>query len=194
MLDIQLLSVQVGTAQLMRAGHRNVLSAIGKTAVTGPVLASPLGLAGDMQADLTVHGGVDKAVYAYPATHYAFWRQKRQEHGASLFDEELPHGFAGENLSLDGLLEADAFIGDALHFPHCVMRITEPREPCFKFNAVMGFAHAAKAMAQSGRCGFYLAVLQGGPIEAGETARLVPGPRRESVAQAFAKRMGRRGP
>ncbi|APW40991.1 sulfurase [Rhodoferax koreense] len=192
MPDIQLLGIQVGTARPLRAGHRKVSSAIGKTAVDGPLLAGPLGLAGDMQADLAVHGGPDKAVYAYPAAHYAFWRQQRLDHGASLFDETLPHGFVGENLSIDGLLEDAAFIGDELHFPQCTLRITAPREPCFKFNAVMGFSQAAKAMVQSGRCGFYLAVTRPGPIAAGETARLVTGPRRTSVALAFAASMARR--
>ncbi len=191
---VQLHSVNLGTAKPLRAGRRTILSAIGKTAQADPVLVGLLGLAGDMQADLSVHGGVDKAVYAYPATHYAFWRQQRQDHGVSLFDEALPYGFVGENLSIDGLLEDDVFIGDELHFPNCALRITAPREPCFKFNAVMGFAQAAKLMAQSGHCGFYLAMLRPGPISAGEQARLVCGPRRQSIAQAFAQRMDRRGP
>lgn len=187
-----LLSLNIGTAQPLRAGHRTVLSAIGKTAVTGPVLAGPLGLAGDMQADLRVHGGVDKAVYAYPAAHYAFWREQRQAHGASLFDEELPFGFAGENLSIDGVLEHEVFVGDTLHFPHCVLRVTTPREPCFKFNAVMGFAQAARRMAEAGCCGFYLAVQTPGPIETGQVFTLVHGPRRVSIADAFAALCGRR--
>ena len=193
MANVRLLSVNIGTPKPLRAGHRTVLSAIGKSPVDDAVLAGPLGLAGDAQADLRVHGGVGKAVYAYPAEHYAFWQNQRREHGVSLFDEALPFGFMGENLSIEGLLEEDAFIGDELHFPQCRLRITEPREPCFKFNAVMGFAQASKAMAHSGFCGFYLAVVSAGPIKAGETAQLVPGPRELCVADAFAARMGRPG-
>ncbi|MDB5848357.1 MAG: sulfurase [Rhodoferax sp.] len=193
MANVILRSVNIGTPRPLRAGHRTVSSAIGKSPVAGAVLAGPLGLAGDAQADPSVHGGVNKAVYAYPAAHYAFWQEQRSEHGVSLFDEALPFGFMGENLSLDGLLEVDAFIGDELHFPGCRLRITEPREPCFKFNAVMGFAQASKAMAHSGFCGFYLAVLQPGQIASGEEARVVPGPRARCVADAFAARMGRPG-
>ncbi|MBW8464018.1 MAG: MOSC domain-containing protein [Acidovorax sp.] len=123
-------------------GERSILSAIGKTPVTGPVALGPLGLAGDEQADLSVHGGLAKAVYAYPAVHYAFWQAQRRERGVSLFDEALPPGFLGENLTIDGPLEGDVFVGDEWHFPDCLLRVTAPREPCFKFAAVMGFAQA----------------------------------------------------
>jgi hypothetical protein len=95
-------SVNVGVARPLMAGGRRVLSGIGKQAVVGPVAVGRLGLAGDEQADLSVHGGLDKAVYAYPAEHAAFWQARRQEHGVSLFHEVLPPGFWGENLSLEG--------------------------------------------------------------------------------------------
>jgi MOSC domain-containing protein YiiM len=133
-----------------------------------------------------VHGGLDKAVYAYPAVHYAFWQTQRRERGVSLFDEPLPPGFLGENLTVEGLLEQDVYVGDRLHFPDCVLRVTAPREPCYKFNAVMGFPQAARAMAIAGCCGYYLAVEQPGSIAAGQTATLVPGQRGLSIAQAFA--------
>lgn len=192
MPQFKLLSIQVGTPRPLRAGQRKVLSAIGKTAAAGRVPVGTLGLVGDTQADLRVHGGLDKAVYAYPAEHYGFWRAQRQAHGASLFDEELPFGFVGENLSIEGLLEDDVFVGDTLHFPECVLRVTAPREPCFKFNAVMGFAQAARAMAQAGCCGFYLAVDSPGSIEADQLFTLAHGPRRMSIANAFAALCGRR--
>ena len=104
----------------------------------------------------------------------------------SLFDEALPPGFMGENLTIDGPLEHDVFVGDEWHFPHCVLRVTAPREPCFKFNAVMGFAQAGRAMALAGCCGYYLAVDQPGTLAAGETATVVPGQRGLSIAQALA--------
>lgn len=178
--------VNVSTAQPLSIEGRRILSAIGKHPVAGPVAVGRMGLAGDEQADPTVHGGLSKAVYAYPQEHLPFWRAQRQQHGVSLFDEVLPPGFMGESLSLHGLLETDVWVGDTLHFPHCVLRVTEPRQPCYKFNAVMGFNQAGKAMAQSGFCGFYLAVAEPGTLLAGDTFELQPGPRALGIAQAFA--------
>ncbi|SEA02595.1 MOSC domain-containing protein [Acidovorax soli] len=183
---LQLHSVNVGTAQPVRIGERRILTAIGKSATPGPVAVGPLGLAGDEQADLSVHGGLAKAVYAYPAVHYAFWQAQRRERGISPLDETLPPGFLGENLTVSGLLEQEVFVGDRLHFPDCVLRVTAPREPCYKFAAVMGFAQAGRAMALAGCCGYYLAVEQPGSLAAGQTATLVPGQRGLSIAQAFA--------
>lgn len=182
----RLRSVNVGAARPLLAGGRRFLSGIGKQAVTGPVAVGRLGLAGDEQADLSVHGGLDKAVYAYPAEHAAFWQARRREHGVSLFDELLPPGFVGENLSLEGMLEPQVWVGDELHFPACVLRVTAPREPCFKFNAVMGYAQAARDMSLAGCCGFYLAVDVPGSIAAGQTFTLVPGRRALGIPQAFA--------
>lgn len=191
MLPMQILSLNIGQAAPLDVGGRRILSAIGKRSVVGPVAVSTLGLAGDEQADPSVHGGPGKAVYAYPTEHMAFWQAQRREHGVSLFDEPLPPGFMGENLSLSGLLEADAWVGDELHFPDCVLRVSEPRQPCFKFNAVMGFAQASKRMAQSGFCGFYLSVVKAGPLEAGQGFELHPGSRQLSIAQAFAGKRGK---
>jgi len=179
-------SVNLGAARPLMAGGRRVLSGIGKQAVAGPVAVARLGLAGDEQADLSVHGGLDKAVYAYPAEHAAFWQARRQENGVSLFDEALPGGFVGENLTLQGLLEPQVWVGDELHFPDCVLRVTAPREPCFKFNAIMGYPQAARDMVLSGRSGFYLAVDVPGTIEAGQAFTLVPGRRALGIPQALA--------
>ncbi len=181
-------SVNVGVAGPLMAGGRRVLSGIGKQAVAGTVAVGRLGLAGDEQADLSVHGGLDKAVYAYPAEHAAFWQARRQEHGVSLFHEVLPPGFWGENLSLEGLVESQVWVGDELHFPDCVLRVTAPREPCYKFNAVMGYPQAARDMVLAGCCGFYLAVSQPGTIAAGQPFTLVPGRRALDLPQAFAAR------
>lgn len=163
-----------------------MLSGIGKAAQTGAVPVGRLGLLGDEQADLCIHGGISKAVYAYPQEHYAFWQMRRRGLGISLFDEPLTSGFVGENLTLTGLLESKVWIGDELHFPHCVLRVTEPRQPCGKFNAVMGYSQAALDMALQGCCGFYLAVDEPGTVAAGEAFTLVPGKRALSVAEAFA--------
>lgn len=181
----QLLSLQTACARHVLIQGRKVLTAIHKQAVTGPVSVLPLGLQGDEQADLSVHGGLDKAVYAYPTEHYAFWQQARQEAGLADIDATLPWGSMGENLSITGLLEAQVWVGDVLKFPHCALRVTQPREPCYKFNAAMGFASAAKLMAQNGCCGFYLAVDEPGSLQAGEAFELLPGPRRLGIPEMF---------
>lgn len=119
-----LLSIQVARARRVLIDGRAILSAIHKLPVTGAVLVGPLGLAGDDQADLSVHGGLDKAVYAYPAEHYPFWRAVRATAGLSAIDDTLPYGSVGENLTLQGVLEADVWVGDVLRFAHCALRVT----------------------------------------------------------------------
>jgi MOSC domain-containing protein YiiM len=188
---MQLVSVSVGKASKLHTSGRNVLSAIGKRAISGAVPVQPLGLLGDEQADLSVHGGLEKAVYAYPLEHYAFWRAARREAGVSLFDEDLPHGFMGENLTISGLLETDVYVGDVLHFPNCTLRVEAPREPCFKFAAVMGFASSGKLMVQEARCGFYLSVAEPGSLHAGESFSVTPGARRLSMADAIRAKMAK---
>jgi MOSC domain-containing protein YiiM len=181
----QLLSMQTGQVRPLMVGGRKLVSAIGKTTVFGPIEVGVLGLAGDEQADLSVHGGLNKAAYALPSEHLAWWQAQRQTHGTTMFEETLAPGYLGENLSLQGLLEQDLFIGDRLDFGDVVFRITQPREPCGKFNAAMGYALAAKDMVQSGRCGFYLAVEQTGFLQAGATCQLLPGSRSTRVTEAL---------
>ena len=188
---MQLLSVQIGTARRVKIGDRSVLTAGAKQAVVGQVPVMPLGLMGDEQADLSVHGGLEKAVYAYPAEHYAFWKDQRQQAGLSLIDDSLPYGTLGENLTLTGLLETDVWAGDILQFPNCALRVSVPREPCYKFNAAIGFARASKVMAQTGFCGFYLRVQTPGSIAAGEAFELITGPRTASIPQLFAAKMAK---
>ena len=186
---LQLLGVQIGQARKALIGGRAVLTAIRKTAVTGPVAVKPLGLQGDEQADPSVHGGLDKAIYAYPSEHYAYWQAQRSLAGLSDIDDQLAFGAMGENLTLCGLLERDVWVGDVLEFAHCTLRVDQPREPCFKFNAAMGYKTAVKDMAQSGFCGFYLSVDQPGQLQAGEAFVLHPGPRRVSIPERFDAKM-----
>jgi MOSC domain-containing protein YiiM len=183
---VRVVSVNTGALRTLRIGSRNVLSGIGKTSVEGSVAVMPLGLMGDHQADLSVHGGLDKAVYAYPVEHYAFWEAQRQQHGANLFTESLPPGSVGENLTLEGLLETDVWIGDLLHFPGCSLRVTAPREPCYKFNAVMGLQEAGRLMMEQLCPGFYMSVARPGTIEVGQAFRLEHGTRGLRVSEAFA--------
>ena len=183
-------SVQLGVARKVQsAGGRTVLTAIHKTPVVGPVDVRALGLLGDEQADLSVHGGLEKAVYAYPQEHYPFWQEQRARAGLTAIDPDLPPGSMGENLTLSGLLESALWVGDVLEFELCTLRVTEPREPCFKFNLAMGFNTAVRAMAQSGRCGFYLAVQRPGSLVAGASFVLRPGPRRVSISERFNAKM-----
>lgn len=184
-MTCRLISVQTGQARRIQVGARSMLSAMGKRGVDGPVPVMLLGLLGDEQADLSIHGGLEKAVYAYPAEHYAFWREARRQAGVSGIDDSLPHGSLGENLTIEGLLESQVWAGDVLRFAHCELQVRIPREPCGKLNAALGFNGAVRAMAQSGLCGFYLSVLTPGTLCAGESFELLPGRRSESISRLF---------
>lgn len=186
-------SVNVGRARPLQVGGRRILSAIGKRPVAGRQRVGPLGLEGDEQADLSIHGGLSKAVYAYPGEHFGFWRTVRAQAGVSLWgdEEEVGPGMVGENLTLAGLLEAEAHVGDVLVFADCELAVSEPRIPCGKFAAVMGFPQAVALMKESAWCGFYLAVKTPGTIAAGQPFRLVPGPREVGIVELFRARVGR---
>ena len=183
------LSVNISRAEARQIDGRAVLTAIGKRSVAGPVGVRPLGLAGDEQADLTVHGGLSKAVYAYPSEHLAFWQTVRAQAGVAGWNDAVPPGLMGENLTIAGLLEDDAFIGDVWRFPHCELAVSEPRFPCFKFTAAMGFKHATKLMSANGWCGFYLAVRTRGLISAGDAFEIVPGQREVGITELFRARV-----
>ena len=188
-MTTRLLSVNIAPAQALMINAEPVMTGIVKRGVAGSVEVQPLGLAGDEQADLTVHGGLSKAVYAYPVEHYPFWQTVRAQARVAAWGEALPFGAMGENLTLSGLLETDVFIGDVLRFPGCELAVSEPRFPCFKFNAAMGFKHASKLMTANAWCGFYLAVRQPGVIAAGESFELVPGPREVGISELFRARV-----
>lgn len=185
---IKILSVNIARAQLLLIQGRSVLSAIGKQPVAGPVAVGDLGLAGDEQADPSVHGGLSRAVYAYPVLHYAFWQTVRAQAKAAEPGAVIAHGFMGENLTLEGIDESRLWIGDRLRLPGCELAVSEPRRPCFKFNAVMGFPQASKLMNQSGYCGAYLAVMRAGQVQAGDEVELIPGPREVNLRDLFVAR------
>jgi MOSC domain-containing protein YiiM len=187
----QLLSVQLGLARRVKIGERSILTAFGKQSVLHDVPVMPLGLVGDEQADLSIHGGLEKAVYAYPSEHYPYWLAMRRQAGLGQIDDSLPHGSLGENLTLQGLLESDVWAGDVLQFPGCALRVTLPREPCYKLTAAMGFAQASREMAKTGFCGFYLAVDRPGTLRAGESFELLAGRRSVSIATLFAARLAK---
>lgn len=186
---MKILSVNTARSEKRLIQGRTVPTAIGKRAVAGRVAVLPLGLEGDEQADPTVHGGLSKAIYAYPAAHYPFWQGVRAQASVAAAGDVLPPGFMGENLTIDGLLEQHLWIGDRLRLPGCVLAVSEPRQPCFKFNAVMGFNQASKLMAQSGYSGSYLAVIEPGVVCAGDEVALLPGPREVNLRELFMARM-----
>ncbi len=191
--ELRILSVNVAAARSVMIRGRQVATAIGKRPVEGAVAVAPLGLAGDEQADLSVHGGLSKAVYAYAAGQLEFWSRERHRAfdargQAGLIDAAVGPGGVGENLTIEGLDEASWWIGDVLELPGCVLVVSEPRFPCFKFNAVMGFDEAARLMVREGNCGAYLSVAQPGRVCAGDVARLVPGPRALRLIDAFRAR------
>ena len=163
---IKVLSVNVGLPKQIVSGEKTVTTGIFKTPVSGQVKVNKLNLDGDAQADLSVHGGPNKAVYAYPSEHYAFWKSEFP-------DRALPWGMFGENLTLDGLLENDAHIGDHFRIGTAVLMVTQPRTPCYKLGIKFGCEGMMARFLASGRTGFYFAVAGEGEIRAGDTAELV---------------------
>ena len=189
-----LLSVQIGLARRIKIGERSILTAYGKQAVTDAVPVMPLGLMGDEQADLSIHGGLEKAIYAYSSEHYPRWQAARRDAGLGDIDgtdDRLPGGSLGENLTLEGLLETDVWAGDVLRFPHCELRVTLPREPCYKLNAAMGFSGASRYMARTGFCGFYLAVQTPGFLRSGDSFTVIAGRRGVSIPTMFAAKLAK---
>lgn len=185
---MRVLQVCTGRANEVTIGPRRVLTAAAKRPREGAVEVHPLGLEGDEQADLTVHGGRSKAVYAYPSEHHPFWRTVRAQARVSPWDEPLAPGLFGENLLLEGVTEDGLWIGDRLQLPGCQLAVSEPRFPCFKFNAAMGFPQASKLMVQSGFCGAYLGVIEPGSVRAGDAIELLPGPREVNLRDLFKSR------
>ncbi len=125
-----------------------------------------LNLDGDQQADLTVHGGVSKAVYAYPSEHYGYWR-------AELPGVDLPWGMFGENFTTEGLLEEAAYIGDRFRIGEAEVMVTEPRMPCYKLGIKFGRADIIKRFLASRRTGFYFAVAREGMVSAGDAIEFI---------------------
>ena len=163
---MQVISVNVGRPKEYEWRGQHILTAIFKSPVEGPVAVGRLNLEGDEQADLTVHGGVDKAVYAYPQEHYAYWRSQ-------LLDYSLGPGNFGENLTLAGFLEDDIHIGDRVQIGTAVFTVTQPRSPCYKLGVRFNREDMSKRFYESRRFGFYLRVLREGMLQAGADVTVV---------------------
>lgn len=162
----KLISVNVGMPREVKWKSKIVTTAIFKEPVEGRVTALTLNLEGDSQADLSVHGGPSKAVYAYPSEHYAAWRSE-------LDDMELPWGIFGENLTVEGLLEDTVRIGDRLSTGTVTFQVTEPRVPCYKLAVRFDRPDVVRLMNQNGRTGFYLRVLEEGFVETGDNIDVI---------------------
>ena len=173
---MELISVNVGGPRDVAWRGRTVRTSIWKTPVAGRVRVARLNLEGDRQSDLSVHGGPDKAVYAYPAEHYPFWRRELPE-------VDFPWGAFGENLTTSGLREDEVCVGDHVRCGTVELLVTQPRLPCYKLGIRADRADMVKRFQQSGRTGFYLAVLREGDLAAGDALELVAtGEDRVSVA------------
>jgi MOSC domain-containing protein YiiM len=162
----KIVSVNVGLPREIQWRGKTVRTSIFKAPVAGPVMARRLNLDGDQQSDLTVHGGFEKAVYAYPSEHYGYWREK-------LPGVDLPWGAFGENFTTKGLLEDAVHIGDTLRAGSAEFVVTQPRMPCFKLGVRFDRPDMVKRFLRSGRTGFYLAVAREGEVAAGDVVTLV---------------------
>ena len=158
---MQLASVNVGLPQEIDWHGRAVRTSIWKSPVEGRVRVMSLNLEGDQQSDLSVHGGADKAVYAYPSEHYEYWT-------GELPGRELPWGAFGENFTTEGLLEPNVRIGDRIRIGSAEFVVTQPRMPCFKLGIRFGRDDMVKRFLRSRRTGFYLAVLREGEVARGD--------------------------
>ena len=176
---MNLISVNVGRPREITHGGQTVTTGIFKVPVAGAVFLRRLNLDGDGQADLRVHGGLDKAVYAYPFEHYAFWARELGQHG-------FPYGQFGENFTIQGLLEDEACIGDVFRIGEAQVQVTQPRSPCFKLGIRMGDEGFPARFAAANRTGFYLRVLEEGRVAAGDAIeRIEPATGSMTVREVF---------
>lgn len=163
---MRIVSVNVGLPRTILWKGRRVETGIFKEPVEGRCMVKRLNLDGDQQADLTVHGGADKAVYAYPLEHYDFWRN-------FLGTTDLPPGAFGENLTVEGLTEESVHIGDRLQIGSTELVVTQPRQPCYKLAAKFGRTDIVRRFLESGYSGFYLAVRQSGDVGQGDAVQVI---------------------
>ena len=162
---MKLISVNVGLPRGVIWKGKSVTTSIFKDPIEGRVNLRSLNLDGDRQSDLTVHGGVDKAVYAYPSEHYDYWRRE-------LPGVQLPWGMFGENLTVAGLFEDEVNVGDEFRIGSAELKVTEPRLPCYKLAVKFGRDDMIKRFLESRRTGFYFAVVQEGEVGAEDSIEL----------------------
>ncbi len=158
---MKLVSVNVGLPRTLNWGGATFQTGIFKHPVAGRVMLRTTNLDGDRQADLSVHGGRNKAAYGYPSEHYATWN-------AELPDAVRAWGAFGENFTTEGLLETAVFIGDRYRIGSAVVMVTTPRQPCYKLAAKFQRDDIVERFTRSGRSGFYFSVVEEGEVGAGD--------------------------
>jgi MOSC domain-containing protein YiiM len=163
---MKIISINVGRPQLVIWNGEPVSTGIFKEPLAGRVMLRTLNLDGDRQADLTVHGGPEKAVYAYPAEHYDFWKRE-------LPDMDLPWGMFGENFTTEGMSETEINVGDKFRVGSAELMATQPRMPCYKLGIRFGRTDIIKRFLMSERSGIYFSVLKEGEVGAGDEFELL---------------------
>jgi MOSC domain-containing protein YiiM len=166
MAQPKVVSVNVGRPREVTWKGIQVSTGIFKTPVEGPIDVKRLNLGDDQQADLSVHGGPDKAIYGYPSEHYGYWRQQ-------LPQADLPWGAFGENLTTEGLLEDQIHIGDRLRIGTALLVVTQPRVPCYKLTIRFDRDDMIKRFIASHTSGFYFRVIEEGRLAAGDPIEIV---------------------
>ncbi|MDQ2794259.1 MAG: MOSC domain-containing protein [Bacteroidota bacterium] len=163
---MQLISVNIAEPSDVEWQGKTVRTSIFKQPVGGPIQVLADSLAGDGQADLRHHGGADKAVYAYPAEHWAYW-------SAQLPPEKLVPGAFGENLTTAGLLESEVRLGDCFRVGSAILKAMQPRVPCFKLNVRLDDDQMVRRFQRAGRSGIYFSIVQPGTVQAGDSIELL---------------------
>jgi MOSC domain-containing protein YiiM len=179
MSEARVISVNVGQPREVQFRGSSILTGIFKQPVASRVTVHELSLAGDRQADLTVHGGRDKAIYCYPVEHYPYW-------AAELPGTDLPYGMFGENLTTEGLDETAVYIGDQYRVGSAVLQVTQPRTPCYKLGIKFGRSDMIERFWSSHRSGLYFSVIAEGELGAGDLIeRTAIGPGEVSIAEVL---------
>jgi MOSC domain-containing protein YiiM len=164
--SVKLVSLNVARPRLVVYNGRTINTGIFKRPVSGPVQLRTLNLDGDRQADLSVHGGINKAVYGYPSEHYPFWRKE-------LPDVDLPWGMFGENFTTSGLAEDELHVGDRFQIGSSILMVRQPRTPCYKLAAKFQRDDMPERFLLSDRSGFYFSVEQEGSVAAEDDFQLL---------------------
>ena len=158
---MKILSINVSEPQKVTFNGKELITSIYKKPVSNKVRVSSQGIEGDRQADLTVHGGYDKAVYAYSHMHYQTWSEK-------LNSDFKEYGLVGENLTIDDFDEGKINIGDQFKINECLLQVSQPRIPCYKIGIKLNSREFPKMFSQSGLLGSYLRVIHDGEISTGD--------------------------
>lgn len=163
---MKVLSVNVGLPRKILFNGQIITTAIFKDPVKGPISLRKLNLDGDKQADLTVHGGVDKAVYSYPSEHYDYWRKQFP-------NTDLVWGMFGENFTTEGLFEDAVNVGDQFQIGSAKLVATQPRMPCYKLGVRFGRMDVIRRFMASGRPGIYFKVLTEGEVQPDDKIKII---------------------